>query len=282
MTRIYYAPAKINLWLRIFPSDDSGYHSLDTLFCAIDLRDRIEITTGSDGVQLAVQGPNLGPVQSNLAYRAASAYYHELGRPPAIRIALHKTIPAGTGLGGGSSDAATVLRGLQELHGSQLSEPNLVAIASRLGSDVPFFLCATPLALATGRGEVLTALPPLEPRIVLVLIPSFPIATRDAYRWLDESGTLQPPTDASVCPQNWHDVERRAVNDFEPVIFARHPQLAHLRNSLRTSGADIALLSGSGSAVFGVYRDAGRAEQARRELARRFSDVAIYSAKTLT
>jgi 4-diphosphocytidyl-2-C-methyl-D-erythritol kinase len=282
MTCSYFAPAKINLWLRVFRSDATGYHALDTLFCAIDLSDRIEIAAGAEGIHLHVHGADLGPSPGNLAYRAAQAYYHELGLVPAVSITLHKTIPAGAGLGGGSSDAAAVLRGLQELHEQRLPEQDLLAMAARLGSDVPFFFCGAPLAHAIGRGEVLVALPAFEPRSVLVLMPPFAIATNDAYRWLDESGTLQDRRVViSRHPEGWHDVERVAVNDFEPVLFARYPQLEDLRDALRASGADITMLSGSGSAVFGVFSDARQAERARAELAGRFADVAIHTARTL-
>ena len=280
MTRTYHAPAKINLWLRVFQGDPTGYHPLDTLFCAIDLSDRIEIGRG-DGIELGVTGADVGPNENNLAYRAAFEYHHALDLEPNVRIKLHKVIPSGAGLGGGSSDAATVLRALQDIHDKRLPEPDLLALAARIGSDVPFFLCGSHLAHATGRGELLTALPSLPARDVLVLMPAFSITTRDAYGWLDERGGADPGGVPRAHPANWEDVARAAVNDFEPVLFHRFPQLEALRNALQDSGAEIALLSGSGSALFGIFENEKAAATARETLADRFNDVAIHSARTL-
>lgn len=281
MTQTYYAPAKVNLWLRVFRSDATGYHPLDTLFCAIDLSDRIEIKHASEGIRLNVHGADLGPLETNLAYRAAREYYHEIGLTPAIEMALHKQIPAGAGLGGGSSDAAAVLRALQQMHDHRLPEQDLFALSARLGSDVPFFLCHSPLAHAKGRGEVLNALPALPQRHVLVVMPAFSISTRDAYQWLDDSGVLIEAEDSFTRAESWNDVEQIAVNDFEQVLFPRFPALQQLRDALRQTGARIALVSGSGSAVVGVYADGSQAEQARTALASRFGDIAIHSARTM-
>lgn len=266
MTSTWYAPAKINLWLRVFAGDASGYHPLDTLFCAVDLCDRLDIGI-AEGIHLEVNGADLGPVESNLAYRAAHEYFLTLGRPPRISIKLHKNIPAGAGLGGGSSDAAAVLRALQQLHHDALPQADLLALAARLGSDVPFFLCDSPLARAHGRGELLEPLPPLPARSVLLVIPDFAIATRDAYRWLDESGALQPPAEQWPGPRDWQEVEKRAINSFETVLFERYPLLHEVCGELRRAGAAVALVSGSGSALFGVFADAADALAAQRVLA---------------
>ena len=280
MTRTYFAPAKINLWLRVFQVDSTGYHPLDTLFCAIDLSDRIEIGRGH-GIELDVTGADVGPNENNLAYRAAFEYHHALGIEPNVRIKLHKVIPSGAGLGGGSSDAATVLRALQETHDQRLPEPDLLALAARIGSDVPFFLCGSHLAYATGRGGLLTALPALPARHVVVVMPAFSITTRDAYGWLDAHGTAEAAGASRAHPESWNDVERAAVNDFEPVLFQRFPQLAALRNALKDSGAAIAMVSGSGSALFGIFESEKAAAKARETLAGRFNDVAVHSARTL-
>lgn len=280
MKRTYNAPAKVNLWLRVFRPDATGYHPLDTLFCAIDLQDEIEIE-GGRGVELNVTGADLGPPETNLAYRAALEYCHTIGVPANVHIKLSKRIPSGAGLGGGSSDAAAVLRAMQERHGARLPQADLLALAARLGSDVPFFLCGSSFAHATGRGEVLTALPPLPQRHVIVVMPSFSIATRDAYGWLDAGRALELPATPSAHPRDWNDVARAAVNDFETVLFERYRELADLTETLKTAGAQIALLSGSGSAVFGVFESGAAAEAGRSAVAARFGDVAIHSARTL-
>ena len=282
MRRTFRAPAKVNLWLRVFRSDPTGYHPLDTLFCAIDLCDRIDIAPADTGIRLHVLGAALGVPENNLAYRAAREYYHQIGVAPSLEITLHKNIPAGAGLGGGSSDAATVLQALQELHENCLPEADVLAIAARLGSDVPFFLCGSPVAHATGRGELLTALPPLPQRSVIVLMPPFTISTSDAYAWLDANGQLMAPRTHDISARSWHDVEQVAINDFEPVLFQRYPRLRELRDALRASGSSISLVSGSGAALFGVYADAAQAEAASADFARRFGDVEIFAARTLT
>ena len=280
MRQTYYAPAKVNLWLRVFRTDATGYHPLDTLFCAIDLTDQLDIEAGR-GIELEVTGADVGANETNLAYRAAFEYCHTIGVQPNVRIHLHKRIPAGAGLGGGSSDAATVLRAMQQRHGNRLPQAELLALAARIGSDVPFFLCGSHLAHATGRGEVLSGLPALAPRHVVVVMPSFSISTRDAYSWLDESGKLDAINEPRPHPAGWLDVERAAVNDFEPVLFDRYPQLVELRDALKQAGAGIALVSGSGSALFGVFAKAEAAEAAAQAIAAGFNDVAIHRARTV-
>ena len=266
MTRTYYAPAKINLWLRVFAPDATGYHPLDTLFCAIDLQDELQIGPG-DGLDLFVTGADVGPVEQNLAYRAALEYCHAIGVAPNVAIQLHKNIPAGAGLGGGSSDAAAVLCALQDLHGQALPQADLIALAARLGSDVPFFLCGSSWAQASGRGEILQPLSPLPSRPVLIVVPEFPIATRDAYRWLDESGMLAEPRGLITLSRSWQDVENNAINTFEEVLFQRFPELAGLRDALDASGAAISMVSGSGSALFATFVSDDAARTARQNLA---------------
>jgi 4-diphosphocytidyl-2-C-methyl-D-erythritol kinase len=274
------APAKVNLWLRIFHPDDTGYHPLDTLFCTIDLCDTIEITPGAKGIALDVEGFDVGPHERNLAYRAASEFFFATGLEPRVSIRLDKRIPAGAGLGGGSSDAAAVLRELNRMHGGVLPEADELAIAARLGSDVPFFLCGSTLAHATGRGERLQALPALPRAPMIVIAPTVAIPTVEAYRWLDEAAAFSRPEDVQRRqPHDWSDVAPNAANDFEPVLFARYPQLAEYKEALIGSGAMFALLSGSGSALFGIYSSETDRDGAARKLAGtvRASQAAIIS-----
>ena len=279
MTRSVYAPAKINLWLRVFTPDHTGYHPLNTLFCAIDLHDRLTLSLRGDDIQLEVHGPDVGPVSANLAARAALEYCHALGVRPGVHIVLEKNIPAGAGLGGGSSDAAAVLRALQDLHDHRLPEQDVLAIAARLGSDVPFFLCGSPFALAGGRGELLQPIPMLPQRDVVVIVPDFPIATRAAYGWLDDEGSFRHDAAAPAVPSSWEDVRAAACNDFEPVLFQRYHELQHARAALVEAGAAIALVSGSGSALFGIFDDSRAAAET---LKKRLPTARIVSARTLT
>jgi 4-diphosphocytidyl-2-C-methyl-D-erythritol kinase len=248
-----FAPAKINVWLRIFAPDDTGYHPLDTLFCALELADHVTIERTDAPTTLEVLNADVGPTERNLAWRAADEFFRATGLAGGAAIRLDKRIPAGAGLGGGSSDAAAVLRALNDLHDGVLPMADLAAMAARLGSDVAFFLCGAPLAHATGRGEVLQPLPALPRAPVIVLAPAFGIATADAYRWLDEARAFSEPQPLRAVPRDWEGVAAHAANDFERVVFARHPTLARLKSELLDSGALIALLSGSGSTLFGVY-----------------------------
>lgn len=266
MTRTYYAPAKINLWLRVFSPDASGYHPLDTLFCAIALRDRIEVEDAGD-LELHVTGADVGPIEDNLVHRAARAYFEAIGKPPDVRLHLHKHIPSGAGLGGGSSDAATTLLALQDRNDHIVGAADLMKMATHLGADVPFFLTGSSMARARGHGEILEPVESLPERSALIVLPDFGVATRDAYRWLDESGVLTDPDLQLPAPKYWEDVETRSTNTFEAVLFDRFPVLDRITSFLRNNGASIAHVSGSGSAVFGLFVDDASAAAAERVLA---------------
>ena len=270
------APAKVNLWLNIFPPDETGYHPLDTLFCALNLTDEISIDLTGGALDLEVSGAELGATEHNLAYRAAREFFAALGIAPRATIRLHKKIPAGAGLGGGSSDAASVLIGLNQLHDGVLPTDDLLALGARLGSDVAFFLCGAPLAHATGRGEKLRTLPSLPSLPVLIAIPTFAIATVDAYRWLDEAAAYSREAFGTITPDSWRIVAQHARNAFEPVVLQKHPMLADVKRAIAGSGALVTLLSGSGSTLFGVYTHSdacGRAATALRRMWPRLSIV---------
>jgi len=254
------APAKVNLTLRVLAREETGYHQIETLFCALELADTLELRTGGDGIRLEVEGAELGPVDDNLVVRAARAFERATGKSLDVGIRLRKEIPAGAGLGGGSSNAAATLDALNELHGRPLDDAALVELAADLGSDVAFFLCRSPLALAWGRGERLLPLPPLPRAQVLLAVPGFAIPTPEAYRDLAAyRAETRARAGAAVIPlgalASWEEVARAAANDFEPPTFRRFPELAELKRLLVEAGAHIALLSGSGSALFGIFPD---------------------------
>jgi len=269
------APAKVNLFLRVMAREESGYHQIETLFQALELADEVSlrilpasVPANPSGIDLEVEGVParaLGPPESNLAVRAARLFLEAVSRtgvhPPRLRIHLRKRIPHGAGLGGGSSDAAAVLRGLNELLGTPLSPGELAALGGRLGADVAFFLCGSPLALAWGRGDRLLPLPPLPRVPVVLLLPPRRIATPEAYgvlaRWREETNRSTPPARVfAPITSPWSDWTRagmEAENDFEAALATAYPELAHLRRTLEDAGARPALLSGSGSAVFGLF-----------------------------
>jgi 4-diphosphocytidyl-2-C-methyl-D-erythritol kinase len=268
------APAKVNLWLRVLGRRSDGFHDLDTLFQAVDLCDEVQVSVEAGaGVELTVEGAELGPTRENLAHRAALGFLDAVG-PGAgasrIEIFLRKRIPAGAGLGGGSSDAAAVLRCLNALWAAPLPPTVLSEIGTDLGSDVAFFLGATPLARGRGRGEVLQALPPLPEAHLVIVLPQVHVATGTAYGALARHRAVHGPEASRVPPAGsptWAGLAEEAVNDFELVVPFAHPPVAASLEALRSAGARPALLSGSGSACFGVFPGEGRARAAASSLA---------------
>ncbi|MBB4638594.1 4-(cytidine 5'-diphospho)-2-C-methyl-D-erythritol kinase [Longimicrobium terrae] len=252
------APAKVNLFLHVLAREASGYHGLETLFCALSLADAVTVRRGGTGVRLRVDGGvDTGPAERNLAVRAAEAFHARIGAPAAVEIELVKRIPAQAGMGGGSSDAAATLRALNALHGEPLDRAALLQLAIELGSDVPFFLCGSPLALAWSRGERLMALSPLPARPVLVAHPGVAMPTPEAFRAIAErrGGGYTPRARALPADglSSWEAVAAVAENDFQPVVEERIPFVGLAVAAMRRSGARIAMMAGSGSSVFGVF-----------------------------
>jgi 4-diphosphocytidyl-2-C-methyl-D-erythritol kinase len=262
------AQAKINLLLRVLAREQSGYHSLETIFLRLDLADQIAVRVGANvrGRTLdcsgdAVTPSALGPTESNLAYRAACAYADETGWPPTFAIELIKQIPVGAGLGGGSADAGGVLRALDALAPASLGD-RLVELGAQLGADVPFMTIDSPMALGWGRGDRLMPLRVLAKRPVVLVVPFFGVSTKDAYGWLvHDRGTYEPRGSVLEPSQldTWEGIARVAMNDFEPVVGRRYPAVMAYVEALRGAGALPAMMSGSGSAVFGVFADAAAA-----------------------
>jgi len=253
------AQAKINLLLRVLAREANGYHSIETVLHRIDLADDVGVRVTS-GRSLDCTGPalppdGLGPTEKNLAFRAATTYASETGWPDGFAIELVKNIPVGAGLGGGSADAGAVLRALDELSPAPLG-PRLVELASGLGADVPFLTTDSPMALAWGRGERLLLVRPIDPRTILLVVPDFAIATADAYAWLASDRGDYVPTAAVIDAQalaSWDAIGAMAVNDFESVVARRHPRIAELVAVIQSMNPILAMLAGSGSAVFGVF-----------------------------
>jgi 4-diphosphocytidyl-2-C-methyl-D-erythritol kinase len=280
------APAKVNLFLKILAREESGYHQLETLFQALALEDRVLMGPGDGDVSLTLDGPRLGPPEENLAFKAAKAFKDAAGLTDGIRIHLEKRIPIAAGLGGGSSDAAAVLRGLNALFPHRLTEKELLAVAAGLGADVPFFLSPSPLALAWGRGHRLLPLPPLPRRVVLVAAPPLGVSTAEAYGMLARNRVGQEESGGPVAHDlralsTWEGVARVAENDFQTVLFPLHPVLGMLREAMEAAGAGIALLSGSGSSLFGVFEEEDSARGAKGSLERSFPDTRFSLTHTL-
>ncbi|HVF40195.1 MAG TPA: 4-(cytidine 5'-diphospho)-2-C-methyl-D-erythritol kinase [Gemmatimonadaceae bacterium] len=253
------AQAKINLHLGILSREDSGFHSIETIFHRIDLADEIAVHVTDGERSIDVAGAEVGPAESNLAYRAAVLYAAQSGWPAGFRIELVKHIPAGAGLGGGSADAGAVLRALDMLSPNPMGSHTLLQIAGKLGSDVPFLTDTSVMALAWSRGDRMLGLPALPRRDLLLMIPEFAVSTADAYRWLDEDRAAQSVsyrTEPSIFTMrelsDWAAIARFACNDFEAPVVARHPAIGELLGILRRSRSLFAQMSGSGSTIYGV------------------------------
>jgi 4-diphosphocytidyl-2-C-methyl-D-erythritol kinase len=281
----YAAPAKLNLLLHVLGREPDGFHQIETLFCRVRFADRIDIEPAEAGIALRVEGEPLGELKQNLVYRAALAFQQNTAIQLGVSIALHKHIPAGSGLGGGSSDAATTLRALNELHGRPLSPRDLFGISRTLGSDVPFFAWGGSLALGTGRGERLLGLAPLPVAPVVIVVPDQAVSTADAYRALDAARERGVParTTASISPEmltGWSAVARLAANDFESIVCERIAPLQRVRDALQQMGALIAMLTGSGSAMFGVFAEPAAGERAARAVQSEFHGYKVIVTET--
>lgn len=268
------APAKINVYLRVVGRRADGYHRLDSLMVPIDLCDEIRLeavrqppsVAASPNLVVTCDAPDIPGDATNLAYKAAALLCRECGVQASIVIQLHKHIPAGAGLGGGSSDAAAVLRGLNTLLALDVSLEVLRDLGARLGADVPFFLTSRPARIA-GIGELVTPVEPLPPRWIVLVVPPFQVSTPWAYRRFDELPSVSGPATAAwqPVPGQWPPAAG-LVNDLERAVCPSYPQIAALKQALLQRGAQGALMSGSGSAVFGIFAEAAKAAQAAAAL----------------
>ncbi len=253
------ALAKINLHLAVHGRRADGYHDLTTVFQAIALDDAIDVRA-SDGPFVLFSDSDEAPADStNLVWRAASLIADAVGRElSGVRIELRKQVPIRAGLGGGSADAMATMRALQAFWGVSVPAGTLERLASQLGADVAFFLRGG-TALGTGRGDQVMPLPDLPAHHVVIVRPPLGVATSAAYEWLADARRVAPvpppaPFQALDDPEDWRGRLPGLRNDFEPVVARRHPEIAEAVERLRSAGADHALMSGSGSAVAGLFR----------------------------
>jgi 4-diphosphocytidyl-2-C-methyl-D-erythritol kinase len=256
------APAKVNLVLDVLGRRPDGYHEIRTVFQAVDLADEVRVVLGPVGIRVHVTGADVGPEKENLAYRAAEKFVAAFGAGGrGYDIHLTKRIPAGAGLGGGSSDAAAVLRCLSVLASAPPSADEVGILGSELGSDVAFFLGASTLALGVGKGERLSPMLPLPEAHLVLALPPVHVGTADAYRALARGPWDPGSVPAKPTPSlgDWTDAAAVLHNDFEAAVAAAHPEIASSLDALRASGARAAALSGSGAASFGIFQDAGEA-----------------------
>ncbi|MBI1951719.1 MAG: 4-(cytidine 5'-diphospho)-2-C-methyl-D-erythritol kinase [Acidobacteria bacterium] len=275
LTRIAVrAHAKINLNLRITGRRPDGYHLIESAIQSISLHDTLTLERTAHGILLEVDVPDVPRGPENLVWKAAAAFLDRpAGGPRGVRIRLEKRIPSGAGLGGGSSDAAAALVGLARLCGFAASDPDLTDLAASIGSDVPYFLTGG-TALVTGTGTEVHPLADLSGYEVLIVFPGVPVSTREVYGRVAAPLTSAlkissmprfKPTPKDNLPQ---EVEAwvRAGNDLEPYACALCPAIGPIKDRLQAAGASAAAKTGSGSAVFGIFRSPAAMERALAEM----------------
>jgi 4-diphosphocytidyl-2-C-methyl-D-erythritol kinase len=252
---IVEAPAKVNLTLDVKGKRTDGYHELETVMHQISLRDRIYLERLDQGIRLITNSALLSDGEENLAYRAAQLLFTEYGIKAGIGIFIEKNIPVGAGLAGGSTDAAAVLRGVNQLLGLPATEPALLDLAAKLGSDVPFCLQGG-TALARGRGEILTGVEHRRLEMVLVK-PDFQLSTAEVYRSLRmDRIEFRPDHAAFFDAWNNYDIigiAKNSRNVLETVSIGQYPQISVIKQELIRLGALNAVMSGSGPTVCGIF-----------------------------
>jgi len=266
--RLVHLPAfaKINTCLYVLGRRSDGYHELRTIFQLIGLHDTLECALlRRGGVALECDDPALPLGRENLVWRAVDAARRALGLRAGVHVRLEKRIPVARGLGGGSSDAAAAILGVERLAGRALAPEARMRIAATLGSDVTFFLCGG-RALGLGRGEEIYPLPDAPKAAVLVVSPAgIAVSTRQAYGWLKAPQLTAAAPERKLrrfCALCWSGQGSLLENDFEAPVFRRHPRLARMRRALLRHGAAGAALAGSGSAVFGIFQSPAQARRA--------------------
>jgi 4-diphosphocytidyl-2-C-methyl-D-erythritol kinase len=263
--------AKVNLTLRVRGRRPDGYHEIETVFQTISLHDLITFELSASGrIELACSDPDIPSDETNLVYRAAVALRERYGVQQGARVTLEKRVPAQAGLGGGSSDAAVALLGLAHLWGVETNKDELKQLGARLGSDVPFFLEGG-TALGTGTGAEIQPLRDAPATPLVVVTPAVKVSTAEGYAALKAPALTKEGSAANLSVSRAESLFAGSLrevmrNDFEGVVGRLHPEVERAREALEASGARRAMLSGSGSSVFGVFDSKGEAERAARVL----------------
>lgn len=280
------APAKVNLVLRVLDRRPDGYHNVWSLMQTVGLEDELRVRLNHESGQVTVHCDDRQvPTDArNLVHRAITQVCGAAGRHVGVHVDLSKRVPVGGGLGGGSSDAAAVIVALNRLLGLKWSVVDMIRIGADLGSDVPFFFHA-PAAIVRGRGEDIVPVRLSGRRWIVLVNPGFPVQTHWAYERLSQmrSGIVPLSQDLLGLVRHsmltWEDVVPLMENDFEEALKSSHPALGEIKQALLDSGAEAALLSGSGATVFGIFRQERTAAQASDALSGR-ADYRVHLAPT--
>ena len=280
------APAKLNLCLHVVGQRADGYHELLSLMCCVALHDRLELRIGVSQNQIRCEHPGVPADETNIALQAVSLFNQTLDSdtnrcPKNVSIQLAKHIPVGGGLGGGSSDAAAVILGLNRFHGCPFDRERLLSIAVRLGADVPFFIDQRP-AVASGIGERLAPYHGLQPFGAVLVYPNFGISTAEVFKNL-RFGLTKSKKKLRYLPfkNGKFSANHHLHNDLEAGVIRRFPVIAEIKKKLQDQGAIGSMMTGSGSTVFGLFRDEVAAQKAARDLYRP-DTWQVYATRLLT
>ena len=271
----FCAYAKINIHLKVLVKREDGFHSLESIFQRISIADYLSIIKSSDSHGCTVESPLMPLPADNTLTKAWDVFRSATGIETGVRVRLIKNLPAGSGLGAGSSDAAALLKALNELFANPLTNSELIKLALQVGSDVPFFFMDA-AGIVTGRGEVFEPMRARTDCFGILIWPGGQSSTKEAYRLLDEQKETHSDEDNAWGSEKL--IERYQapfetwdfVNDFQPVIEQRYPIIGRLCKECYEQGADFVRMSGSGSAVFGLFRSEKRMASAFRVLAKRW------------
>ncbi len=278
------SPAKVNLRLEVLRRRDDGYHEIRTILQRISLYDRVRISLkGEEGISVITDSPRLPVDEGNLAYRAASFLLEEAEARVGMELHIHKEIPISSGLGGGSSNAACTLMGLNRILKLNFSKDRLMEIGARIGADVPFFILES-AAMATGIGEKLEPLEIRPPLWFVLVNPGWEVSTRWAYEGLNFQLTKRPIH--IKLPPFFNDigqVARILHNDLESVTIPAYPAIDGIKAELLSQGAVGSLMTGSGPTVFGLFSHNKGAESAYRKLNAKYGERrwTVYQAKCI-
>lgn len=256
------SPAKVNLFLKITGQRSDGYHELLTVFVPVALYDKLTISKSDKGLEVYCSGRGLPKNQNNLVSRAAISFFEKTGIKKGVKITLIKNIPISSGLGGGSSDAATTLKALNHLWPNALSKEDLEKLALSLGADVPFFLLQKP-AIARGIGEILQPIESFPSFWYVIVSPNLIISTAWAYEKTKLKLTNNRNQNIIKCfKKNIFNIPDLLFNDLERVTLVKYPFLSSIKESLLQLGALGALMTGSGPSIFGLFDSAKKAQEA--------------------
>ncbi|MDD4202119.1 MAG: 4-(cytidine 5'-diphospho)-2-C-methyl-D-erythritol kinase [Candidatus Omnitrophica bacterium] len=273
------APAKINLFLKVKGKREDGFHEIETLFERISICDKITISKADQNIEISCSNPNVPIDSRNICYKAAQKFFDKTKINGGVKIHIQKNIPVAAGMAGGSTDAAAVIKGLNQLYDNRLLQPELIDIANAIGSDVTFFLYNTAFAIGTERGNVIKPIQEKKIFYHLIVCPDKEVLAKDVYaRYKNFSLNLTRKgcIDTIFRPKNGEKINQEEqgscfFNDLEEAVQKQEPVVREIRNFLYEQGAFKAMVSGSGPSVFGLFKDMGQALKAKDECVKKLS-----------